>query len=44
MSHPPPEGQIVQLIADMPTEQLIDSAVEIDLDGEILAGDNIVLI
>jgi hypothetical protein len=28
----------------MPTEQLVDSAVAIDTDGEILAGDNLVLL
>lgn len=28
----------------MPTEQIVDSAVAIDTDGEVLAGDNVVLV
>ena len=32
------------MIADMPTSLLVDHAVEIDIDGESTAGDNIVLL
>jgi hypothetical protein len=31
-------------IAEMPTDSLVDSAVEIDKDGEIPSGDNLVLL
>lgn len=37
-------GNILQLMQQMSPEQLVDAAVEIDLDGEILAGDNLVLL
>lgn len=32
------------MIADMPISLLVDHAVEIDIDGESTAGDNIVLL
>jgi len=37
-------SKVAQVIAEMPTDSLVEAAVEIDKEGEIPSGDNLVLL